>query len=181
MKKFFLSLIKGSGELVQSEEMASTTTSTYENILRTLPGSFVRSKLFRIVMQIRKKMGIRKRRKRKKKDKNVMGNIIQSGKKGKGKKKKDIKKKDEKKKSQEPKYCCMQKIDKGQLQVLASSTSYDDKSTTPPQLTFIFNHTVIPSFDSVHTSMNNNIINRTNEVLSNITFEHIHQQMDHPK
>uniref|UniRef100_A0AAF5PV81 G-protein coupled receptors family 1 profile domain-containing protein n=3 Tax=Wuchereria bancrofti TaxID=6293 RepID=A0AAF5PV81_WUCBA len=96
--------------------MASSTTSTYEHILRTLPGSFVRSKIFRIVMQ-----------------------------------------------------------------VLASSTSYNDESSTLPELTFIFNHTITPSLHFKQTSMNDNIINGTNEALSNITVEYIQQKLDHPK
>ncbi|EFO19291.2 hypothetical protein LOAG_09202 [Loa loa] len=69
------------------------------------------------------------------------------------------------------------------LNVLASSTSYDNERSALPELTFIFNHTTTttPLFYSKQTSMNDNIINRTNEMLSNVTIEHIQQRMDHPK
>ncbi|VDM12699.1 unnamed protein product, partial [Wuchereria bancrofti] len=65
--------------------------------------------------------------------------------------------------------------------VLASSTSYNDESSTLPELTFIFNHTITPSLHFKQTSMNDNIINGTNEALSNITVEYIQQKLDHPK
>ncbi|VBB32168.1 unnamed protein product [Acanthocheilonema viteae] len=65
--------------------------------------------------------------------------------------------------------------------ILASSTSFDDEHSAPPELTFIFNHTTTPFSYSEQPSMSNIIINGTNEMLTNITIEHVQQQMDHPK
>uniref|UniRef100_A0A1I8EXY3 G_PROTEIN_RECEP_F1_2 domain-containing protein n=1 Tax=Wuchereria bancrofti TaxID=6293 RepID=A0A1I8EXY3_WUCBA len=89
---------------------------------------------------------------------------------------------EKKKKKPKPKTLFYDELNNnGIINVLASSTSYNDESSTLPELTFIFNHTITPSLHFKQTSMNDNIINGTNEALSNITVEYIQQKLDHPK